>query len=68
MTHCKRITDLAVLAVTSKCPELTVLSLAYCDNISDAAVVAVASTCNQHLSLLNTGGVGIYVGKLVGCK
>ena len=42
---CDKITDEAVVAVASRCPQLTMLDLYGCDQITDAAVVAVASRC-----------------------
>ena len=40
---CSKITDEALVTVTSRCPLLTKLTLAGCRNITDAAVVTVAS-------------------------
>ena len=50
-----KITDAAVVAVTSACKQLTSLNLHGCHNITDAAVQAVASACKQ-LTTLHLGG------------
>ena len=46
---------MALLAVASKCPQLSSLNVAYCYHITDAAVVAVASAC-AHLTSLDLRG------------
>ena len=47
--------DAAVVAVVSKCSQLTALNLCSCYKISDMAVAAVASGC-KHLTLLRLCG------------